>query len=148
MPSSSSCSTARRCAAARWIFAWVTGSAILEGRGWMDIGCQLYGEFLPAIGKARKTLGLGAARIASGFEDAGVFVERHRRDESFAPIRSDVEIMPATAQIIQHLAAEARLDPDAVGLGRMRSKESGRMLARQARRLDRFRERHAERSDA
>src|SRR5579862_9122600 len=35
MPSSSSCSTARRWAAARWIFAWVTGST--ARRGWTDM---------------------------------------------------------------------------------------------------------------
>src|SRR5436189_5673559 len=99
MPSSSSCSTAMRWAAARWTFAWVTGSALLEGREWMDIGFQLYGEFLPAIGKARQVFGLGTARIAAGFDDAGVFVERSRGDESFGPVRCNVEAVAAAAQL-------------------------------------------------
>src|SRR5688572_24132580 len=130
MPSSSSCSTARRCAAARWTFACVTGSAILEGRGWMDIGFQFYGEFLPAIGKARKAVGLGARRVGPGFEDAAVFVERHRRDEAFGPVGRDIEVVPAPAQLVEHLRAEARLDPHAVGLGGMGSEKPRGVLAR------------------
>src|SRR5262245_42380914 len=114
MPSSSSCNTEMRWAAARWIFAWVTGSTIRDGRGWMDIGFRLYGVFLPGERKGWKALGLGSSRIATSLDDPGVFVEGRRRDEPFGPVGRDIEVVAATTQLVEYLGAEARLDPHAV----------------------------------
>src|SRR5258706_3007383 len=105
-------------------------------------------HFLPAVREGREALGFGAARVASGLDEPCVLVERRRGDEPLAPVGRDVEVVAATPELVQHLRAEARLDAHAVRLACVRSEESGRVLARKARRFDGLGNRHAERRDA
>src|SRR5262245_38639515 len=69
----------------------------------------------PGHSEGREALRFRAARVAGGLEHAARLVDLRTGDESFGPVRRDVDVVAAAAQLLNDLTAKARFYPDSVG---------------------------------